>query len=173
MSVYTHNTQWDHKTSVNFYCRANSTRPSIHSFILNSCSLTYFTHTWECLLWVRTILSKAPSDLTEALLPLPAFTQKGRFRSRGVGGDVPPNQPYLTNSTLEEVLKWEEYERQDHTSFPPQIHRLGRVGKNRSDEVWIWFEIWILNLTELCFSNTKGAHKIKDFAPSDKGQKGA
>lgn len=80
-------------------------------------------------------------------------------------------QTKLTSSTLKEVLTWEEYERQDYTSFPLQIQSLVRVGRSGTDEVWVWFGIWNFNLTELCFSNTKGDQKIKDFVQGANVQK--
>lgn len=67
---------------------------------------------------------------------LPAGLNTGGIDSeQGGGGDLPPNQTKLTTSSLKEVLKWEEYERQDDTSFPLQIQSLVRVGRSRTDEI--------------------------------------
>ena len=79
-------------------------------------------------------------------------------------------QTKLTSSTPKEVLKRGECERRGHISFLLQFQSLVRTEGSGTDEVWVWFGIWILNSIGVVFSKTKGHRKIKDFTQSIKGK---
>lgn len=79
-------------------------------------------------------------------------------------------QTKLTSSTPKEVLKRGKHERRGHRSFLLQFQSLVRTEGSGTDEVWVWFGIWILNSIGVVFSKTKGHRKIKDFTQSIKGK---